>query len=221
MSMNKTILLVGVIVILFLTTSFSGCIELGPLKHIETSANIPYHSGGGVLEEGVGSCGTLYCNGLIIETTAGVEYIELDWTADVIFPSDYIGGFISWGDTWGDDPLSGDVMPIIGPPDNPGVDIWRNNKGLNTVWELEMKIYRDDIHFWFHSTTHGLHATYWSSDVIDAFGYEDILQGKHFIFSAFGSDETPYGEPSVYDMDIFIRTSPFYLVRDGADFWFE
>ena len=227
--------------LLFATVAFSGCV--GQLKSIETSVNIPYH--GSTTQVGVfGSAGTLYCHGLIQETAAGVDYIELDWTADVIFPADGIIGYIDWSDTWAG---AEGLQPTINPGStlsmlltmNPGSTLcklaimspegkgyWCGEKGLDTTWEMEMKIYRDDMHFSFRSTTHGVHDEFWLSEYSSGaqFGYNNIIDGSHDIASFFASDEcncNRYDCGGFSDYEIQIQTPAFKLVKDGANFWFE
>jgi len=219
---KSKIFLVGFIGIMILITSFSGCIESEPTKQIEATANIPYHSDGGILESGTGSAGILYCKGKVVETEGVIEYIELDWMADVTFPGNCERGYLFWSEMWFDTPTcpfgTCDPNTAIPSPDYVSPEAsWINAKGEHHQWGAEIKIYSNDVHIRLIDDN-SVYTELWFSDVAGKHvGYSDIKDGRYAIYSYFETKVEDCSSTTSID----IVTSPFYLVFEGAEVWFE
>jgi len=191
--------------------------DTGPKMEITHSANIPNHESGGTLEIGVGSAGTLYCEGKIED-----DYILLQWMVDVTFPGNCERGYLFWSEMWFDTPTcpaeTCNPSTAIPSPDYVSPDAsWINAKGEHHQWGAEIKIYSDDTYFRLIDGN-SVYKELWFSDVTGKnVGYDDIKDGRYAIYSYF---ETKLESCSSIG-SIEIETVPFYLVFEGNNFWFE
>lgn len=198
---------IGVLLLVFIITIFSGCLDVDTqLKNIERTKDIPYHEGSLVAG---GSAGTLFCKGIVTENAEGVESIKIIWSAVVTFPGDSVAGYLSWGNMWVDYPAGMFVM-------TPEGDVkWDFASGEHHIWIMVMTLYENSFRIAVIDN-----ARIYMSKEYKGFGYLNMNEGTHEVSSAFASEPYPTEKPP-YEMDIYIVTSPFKVVRQGNNFWFE
>lgn len=196
----------SLLIIIFLAIGLSGCLEASHHNTISKTIDIPYHEGL------TSNAGTLFCNGKIVETEQGIESLTLSIMVAATFPSDEVTAFIALGDLLGEDLGSSPEYGLffrMQPPSSTGDKPWYNAKGEHHVWVSTLTFDSNSIY-----VTHTADQISIAEYDFETYTIDDIVQGKHDIFSVFASIVGGTG-------DIHLQTSPFYLVRSGNEFWFE
>lgn len=139
------------------------------------------------------------------------------WIADVTFPAPAVAGYISWGDIWDHPLINTERLYMIGPD---GDLLWCGEIGEHHIWKMTLTIYKTNIIVDFI----GDDIVYKSYDTADSsvdIGYLDFTQGSHIVYSALGYNSQCEDAPKPEEMDVFLQTPTFRLIRQGNDFWFE
>lgn len=205
--MKKKLIIASVfiIVLIFFILAFSGVFPSPPLKYIQKSISIPSSSG-----FFSSSAGTLYCRGTIIETTEGVEHIELAWEADVTFPGDGVAGWFEW-----DDIFNSLYWPGVMAPSPDLQQKWCFAEGEHHIWKMILIIYPYSVEFHAYVDA-GLIRT----ETSDHTGFYDMKDGYHEVYSAFASEPT-CTDLSIFEMERYLETEKFKMVKTGDNIWFE
>ena len=201
----------GVVVILLLFVSITGCVSDENKPNTATSIIKSLPITGDEI-----NYGNLFCSGKVIKNNGNLEAIEFSWKADVTFPGDVCMGdryvpLFNVGSWQG-------YFPVPNP-NNWGSAAWDSAKGEHHIWEYKIILYENDTYIELWGDEVKTWET-WLNDIspegYQEIGWPDFEEGEMEVYGAFRSKENIDDPGFVVD----IETEPFTVVREGNDFYF-